>query len=120
MAPANIKTSPLDVNDAGFRAAVEGSSLPVVLEFWSPACVHCRKMAKVVDSLALELAGKYLVAKVNILENALTPPLFGVTGLPAFFRIKDGEVVGRALGAMSKGRLKRELGIDRGEGQGAV
>jgi len=105
------KARPLDVTDADFADLVDGSTVPVVVEFWSPSCMHCRKMAKVVDLLAEELSGKYVVAKVNVLDNAVTPPRFGVSGIPAFFLIKGGEVAGRALGAMSKGRLKRELGI---------
>ncbi len=103
---------PVDVGDEDFQSVVGNSTIPVVLEFWSPECIHCRRMANVVEGLSKELSGRYLVAKVNVLENAVTPPMFGVSGLPSFFLLKGGEIVGRALGAMPKGRLKKELGIE--------
>ena len=107
----NAAARPVDVNDKTFLGEVLQSPIPVVLEFWSPQCMHCQKMAKVVDSLAGELAGKVKVAKVNVLENSLTPERYEVSGLPVFFLITDGDVVGRALGAMPRGRLKKELGL---------
>jgi thioredoxin 1 len=74
-------------------------------------CGHCSKMVKVLDALAAEQAGKVKVARVNVLENAATPEQYGVSGLPSFFFVKGGETISRALGAMSKGRLKKELGL---------
>ena len=102
---------PVDVDDASFDQMVKGSKLPVVVEFWSPNCSHCKKMAPVVDALAREFAGRLVVAKVNILENVVKPEEFGVTGLPAFFLIEDGKAVGKTLGAMPKGQLKKDLGL---------
>jgi thioredoxin-like negative regulator of GroEL len=101
----------IDANEENFHDLVIHSPLPVVLEFWSPECGYCMKMSKVLDALALELSGRYRVVKMNILENLFTPNNFGVTGIPAFFRVEDGKVIGRAQGAIPKGRLKRELGI---------
>ncbi len=102
---------PLDVNDQDFEKEVMSSGVPVVAEFWSPKCIHCQRMANTVEALAKELEGRVKVAKVNILENPITPMKFEVSGIPAFFLIKDGVVAGRTLGAMSKGKLKKELGI---------
>ena len=102
---------PVDVSDDDFDALVNGSKLPVVVEFWSPNCTHCKKMAPVVEAFAREFAGRLVVARVNILENAVKPADFGVTGIPAFFLMEEGAVVGKTLGAMSKGRLKKDLGL---------
>lgn len=102
---------PVEVTDETFQAEVIESPAPVLVEFYSPMCGHCQKMAKVLDALSGELAGAVRVAKVNVLENAATPEAYGVSGLPAFFLIKSGEISSRALGAMSKGRLKKSLGL---------
>ena len=99
-----------EITDAGFNQ-VKNSPLPVILEFWSPNCIHCRHMKNTVASLAEELDGRVDIATVNILENSLLPEEFGVSGLPAFFLLKDGRIAARALGAMPKGRLKKELGL---------
>ncbi len=106
-----IRPPVFDANEENFHNLVIHSPLPVVLEFWSPECSFCMKMAKVLDALASEMSGRYRVVKMNVLENPYTPNNFGVKGIPAFFRIEDGKVVGRAEGAISKGRLKKALGI---------
>lgn len=106
-----VIVKPVEVTDEMFQAEVIESPGPVLVEFYSPACGHCQKMAKVLDALTGELAGEVKVVKVNVLENAATPERYGVTGLPSFFLIKAGEIASRALGAMSKGKLKNELGI---------
>ncbi len=102
---------PVDVSDADFESEVMGSGVPVVVEFWSPKCVHCQRMANTVAALAEEFDGRVKVAKVNVLENARSPEAFGVTAIPAFFYIDDGRVLSSTAGAMSKGKLKNELGI---------
>ncbi len=107
------RAEPIDVTDATFEAEVINSQGPVVVEFWSPECVHCQHMTGIVASLAKEMDGKAKVAKVNILENPVTPKRYEVTGIPRFFLINKGHVASDALGAMSKGKLKKELGLDK-------
>jgi len=102
---------PVDVTDAGFKEAVLGSALPVVIEFWSPQCIHCQRMANTLNALAAEFDGKLKVLKVNVLENPDSPKVFSVSNIPAFFHVKDGYVIGSTVGAMSKGKLKKELGL---------
>ena len=93
----------IEANEENFHDLVIHSPLPVVLEFWSPECGYCRKMAKVLDALAVELSGRYRVVKMNTLENLFTPNNFGVTGIPAFFRVEDGKVISRAQGRYQRG-----------------
>jgi thioredoxin 1 len=102
---------PLDSNDQNFELDVMDSDVPVVVEFYSPECTHCQRMVNTVDALSKEVSDKVKVVRVNVLENPLFSMKYEVSGIPAFFMIKKGLVVGRALGAMSKGRLKKELGI---------
>ena len=102
---------PIEIRDDEFEGKVLKSPVPVLIEFWSPSCSFCRKMAPVLDLVAVEYSGRLPVFKMNIQENPVTPPKFEVTGIPAFFLFKDGKVAGKALGAMPKGRLKKELGI---------
>jgi len=102
---------PIEITDQDFEHEVMHSDSPVVVEFYSPKCTHCQRMVNTVDALSKELDGKVKVAKVNVLENPLTSTRYEVTGIPAFFLIKKGIVTGSTLGAMSKGKLKKELGL---------
>jgi thioredoxin 1 len=101
-----------ELKDANFHQEVMHSPVPVVVEFWSPECSFCRKMEKVLGKLADEYGGLLRVVKVNVLENPVTSSVFGVGGVPAFFYIVGGTISGQTTGAKSKGRLKRELGLE--------
>jgi thioredoxin 1 len=107
------RAEPLDVTDDTYEQEVIKSEIPVVVEFWSPECTHCQHMGGIVNSLAKEFGGRVKVAKVNILENPALPMRYEVTGIPRFFLINKGHVAADTLGAMAKGKLKKELGLDR-------
>jgi thioredoxin 1 len=102
---------PVDVTDQDFDAVLNRADMPVVLEFWSPDCVHCQRMANTMEALAEEYTGEIIVAKVNVLENPLAPAKFGVSGIPAFFYIRGGRILSKTTGAMPKGKLKEQLGL---------
>ena len=102
---------PLNITDQNFESEVMQSDVPVVVEFYSPKCTHCQRMVNTVDALSKELDGKVKVAQINVLENPLASIKYEVSGIPAFFLIKGGLVTGSALGAKSKGKLKKELGL---------
>ena len=84
---------------------------PVVLEFWAPWCGYCRKMAPEVDELAKEYEGKMKVVKIDTSDNSETAKKYKVDGIPAFFLVKDGQVVSKAVGYCSKEQLKKKLGL---------
>ncbi len=100
---------PLDVSDSDFRDQVEQSSVPVLIEFWSPSCGHCVRMEPVIDEIARELTGRVKVAKVDVSRNARVPSLYEVRGTPAFVLIKDGKEPARFLGAMPREELVNRL-----------
>ena len=104
-------TGPVDISESGFSQAVINSSSPVVVEFWSPKCPHCLKMAKNVNLLANDLAGRVKVAKINVLDNRLLTWKYGVKVVPTFLLFKNGSVAAKASGEMDEPQLKKELGI---------
>lgn len=102
---------PINISDSEFSQAVLHSSSPVVVEFWSPTCPHCLKMANNVDLLASDLAGRVKVAKINVLDNRFLTWKYGVKVVPTFMLFKNGAVAAKASGEMAEPELKKELGI---------
>lgn len=102
-------SSPVDVSDSNFEAEVGSYAGPVLLEFWSPSCGYCVRMAPAVEELARELGGRLKVATVDVSKNSRIPSLFNVRGTPSFVLMKGGREAARFAGAMPKEELFRRL-----------
>jgi thioredoxin len=98
------------VTDATFRQEVlEASGVPVLLDCWAEWCGPCRMLAPVLDELAAEANGRYLIAKLNVDENPRTAFEFNISSLPTLLIFKNGALVDRIIGAQSKQAISARL-----------
>jgi thioredoxin 2 len=100
---------PVTVTDATFHEEVEQSALPVLVDMWAPWCGPCRMIAPFVDQLALEMAGRLRVTKLNVDENPNVAMRFDIQSIPALLVFKDGREVDRIVGAVPKAEIARRL-----------
>jgi thioredoxin 1 len=108
--------SPITLTDMTFDHVVGASDTPVLVDFWAPWCGPCRAVAPTVERLAQEFAGRALVAKLNVDDNPRTAQRFGITGIPALYIFKRGQVVERLAGAQPAPALRQALARHVGPG----
>ena len=89
---------------------VAGSNVrPVVIDFWAEWCGPCRRLAPMLEALAVEKAGGFLLAKVNVDESQDLAQAFQVEGIPAVFAIRDGKIANHFTGVIPEEELRAFL-----------
>jgi thioredoxin 2 len=99
----------VQISDDGFDEQVLASPLPVLLDVWAPWCVPCRGMEPVIAELAVSLAGKVRVAKLDVDRNPESAARLRIQGVPTVIVFKGGREVTRMVGARDKSELTRAL-----------
>ena len=105
MAGANVH----EITDSNFKTDVLGSDKPVLVDFWAPWCGPCRKIAPMIDELALENLGAAVIGKVNIDDNQQSAFQYGIEAIPTIIIFKGGQPVQRFQGIPSKARVQEAL-----------
>ena len=94
------------ITDASFQADVLDSDAPVLVDFWAEWCGPCKQIGPSLEEISDELAGKVVIAKINIDENPDAPGKYGVRGIPTMILFKNGEIADTKVGAAPKTQLK--------------
>jgi thioredoxin 2 len=100
---------PLVVTDASFTEDVLRADRPVLLDCWAPWCGPCRMIAPIIDQLAAESGGRYVVAKLNTDENRRTASQFRIDAIPTLLIFNHGQLVDRIVGMAPKQAILAKL-----------
>jgi putative thioredoxin len=91
----------VDVTDADFEERVVEASRerPVVVDLWAAWCAPCRTLGPILERVAEEKGGAFLLAKLDVDANPMTAAAFGVQSIPTVIAFRDGRPVDGFVGA---------------------
>ena len=98
----------LHVGDKDFEERIIQPGKAAVVEFWASWCGPCKEVAPHIEALAKEYAGRAIVARVNSDENGKLAKRLDVSSLPTVLFFKDGKLVDRIDGAVSREVLEQK------------
>ena len=85
-----------------FESEVVQSDVPVLIDFWAEWCMPCKMIAPILEELSDEYAGKLKIGKLDVDSNGELAMKFSVQSIPTLMLFKNGEEVGRKVGAVPK------------------
>jgi len=97
------------VNDTNYTALVEGSQLPVVLDFGATWCGPCKKLEPILEEISSAYDGRLRFLKVDVGEAPSTAQKHGVMSVPTVIFFKDGKAIHRFSGLESKDKIQKLL-----------
>ncbi len=102
-------SSAIHVTESDWEAKVEKSTIPVLVDFWAEWCGPCKMIAPLVEELAKELDGKFILAKVDVDKAPMLAEKFGIQSIPTLLIVKEGKPVKTMVGFLPKPEIKKAL-----------
>lgn len=101
----------LTITKENFETQVLQVDRPVLIDFWAPWCVYCRRIAPVLDRM--DGASDVTIAKINIDEQPELAAQFGVEVIPTFYLFQHGEHGDKLVAPSSQAQLEAWIAEQR-------
>jgi putative thioredoxin len=101
----------IDVDEARFEQDVlqRSTEVPVVIDFWAEWCEPCKQLSPLLERLAVEYAGRFVLAKIDVDANQMLMQQFGIQGIPAVFAVVAGQALPLFQGAAAEAQIRETL-----------
>jgi thioredoxin 1 len=118
---ARAEKVPMEIRESGKQAVIQVLDMPqfeaqvtngkgvVLVDMYSDRCPPCKALAPTIDKLAHDYKGRAIIAKVNVDKVPEAASKFGVSGIPAVFILKDGEIQQNLVGLRGSGEYAQHL-----------
>jgi putative thioredoxin len=101
-----------DVSEATFEADVleRSRTVPVVMDLWADWCGPCKQLSPVLEKLAAEAGGAWVLAKVDVDANPQLSAALQVQSIPMVVAVVGGQLIPGFLGALPEAQVRQWLG----------
>jgi len=108
--PDGAANHPIELSDSNFDTFLSSAGAsPVLVDCWAPWCGPCRMLTPIIEQLAAESNGRYVIAKLNTDENPRTAGRFQIDAIPAMLIFRNGKLVDRIVGLQPKEAIRQRL-----------
>jgi len=99
----------IELTADNFEELALKSPTPVLVDFWAKTCGPCLALAPILDKIAEEMNGRFILAKVDVDTQRAVAVKYGVISIPTLVLFKDGEMVERLVGLKPKDEIVRKI-----------
>ena len=98
----------IDVTDETFNKEVleKSNEILVVVDFWASWCNPCMIIKPLLEKIAQEYEGKFILAKLNVDENPEKAKEYKIMSIPAIKMFKNGKVVNEFMGVIPEDKIR--------------
>ena len=98
-----------EFTDDNFQSAALETDNLVVADFWAVWSGPCKMIAPIIDEAASEYEGDVVIGKVDVDNNPQVASKYSIRSIPTILFIKNGEVIDKHVGVISKQALKEKI-----------
>lgn len=95
----------MKLDTSNFYETINASTVPVMVDFYADWCQPCKRIAPLLEEIAVENEGRALVCKVNVDDNQSLASSFSIMNIPYVMSFKNGEPYKRVVGVVPKSEL---------------
>ncbi|HUS57589.1 MAG TPA: thioredoxin family protein [Planctomycetota bacterium] len=99
----------MEISGDAFATEVLESTMPVVVEFYTPTCKFCKRFDPIIETLADRYEGSVKFLRINAAENREIAMQFDVFGVPTTIIFRSGDVVDRISGFVPEAELANRI-----------
>src|SRR5579862_7976304 len=102
----------IEVSEQTFNVDVveRSRTVPVIMDLWAEWCGPCKQLSPVLEKLAVEAGGQWILAKVDVDANPQLSAALQVQSIPMVVAVVGGQLVDGFLGALPEAQVKQWIG----------